>query len=342
MKALLDAMGGDNGPETFVEAARRFLRRHPEAEIAIAGPEADLRAAVGGTRVRGLTIVDCSEVVTPGDEPVRAIRQKKDSSMVRGLTALRNADADFLVSAGNTGALMSGAVILVGRIPGFDRPGLSSVIPTLDHRDLVMLDLGAGVDIKPRTLVQYAIMGSVYARTVMGKPRPRVGLLNIGTEPSKGDRLRREAFPLLREWDGGEDASFTGNIEARDLLGGGFDVVVTDGFTGNMVLKAFEGTGDAFRELTRRGIRSGWFSRFGGMFAGSALKREFRRYAYQAYGGAMLLGVLRPVIKCHGNASAPAIASALEVGFRAVEGDVTGLIENALEEVPNGDDTRNA
>ncbi len=339
MRALLDAMGGDGGPDSAVVAALDFLRRHPTDEILLAGREQELRATLAEKDSKAgdrLTILDCSEVVTPDDEPVRAIRQKKDSSMVRGLNALADGEADFMVSAGNTGALMSGAVILVGRLCGFERPGLSSVIPTLDHRDLVMLDLGAGVDIKAKNLVQYAIMGAAYARAVMQKSEPRVALLNIGTEPGKGDRLRRDAYPLLAEWDGGAGAQFVGNVEARDLIKGGFDVIVTDGFTGNMVLKSFEGTGDAFRELTRRGLKAGFRSRVGGLLAGPSLRVQFRRYAYQAHGGATLLGIEKPVIKCHGNAGAVAIASALEVGHRAVAGDVAGLISKSLEEVPNG------
>ncbi|MFO7941846.1 MAG: phosphate acyltransferase PlsX [Bacillota bacterium] len=341
MKALLDAMGGDAGPASPIGAALSFLRRHPGDEIVLAGNFETIEetAARYGMNldVAGLSFVDCDQVIEPHDEPVRAIRKKRDSSMVRGLDALRDGEVDFMVSSGNTGALMAGAVMMIGRISGVERPGLSSVIPTLDHRDLVMLDLGAGVDIRPASLLQYALMGSAYARVIMGKEVPKVALLNIGTEKGKGDRLRREAYALLSEWAGGSASRFVGNLEARDLLRGDVDVVVTDGFTGNMVLKTFEGTIDAFREITRRGMNSGILSRLGAMLSRPALKRQFERYTYQAYGGATLLGVRRPVIKSHGNANATAIASALEVGVRAVRGDVTGLIERFLEEVPNGE-----
>ncbi|MFP4201202.1 MAG: phosphate acyltransferase PlsX, partial [Clostridia bacterium] len=261
MRAVLDTMGGDAGPAAPIEAALCFLRRHPDDELLLVGKSEIIEetAARHGMDldVARLNIANCDQVIEPGDEPVRAIRKKRDSSMVRGLYALRANEVDFMVSSGNTGALMAGAVMIVGRISAIERPGLSSIIPKLDQRDLVMLDLGAGVDIKPASLLQYALMGSAYARVVMGREMPKVALLNIGTEAGKGDRLRREGYSLLKEWGGGTAFHFVGNLEARDLLRSDVDVVVTDGFTGNMVLKCFEGTIDAVREITRRGMNSG-------------------------------------------------------------------------------------
>lgn len=236
MKIAIDAMGGDNAPEAIVKGAVDALQIYEDIEIVLVGEEAEIsKFSEPDDR---LHILHTTEVITNEDEPVRAVRRKKQSSLVLAATEVKEGRADACISAGNTGALMSAGLFVVGRIKGVDRPALSPTLPTLDGKGFLMLDVGANVDAKANHLLQYGIIGSIYAEQVRGIVNPRVGLLNVGTEEGKGSDLTKQAFAML------EDAPvhFVGNVESRDLLDGVADVVVTDGFTGNIALKTIEGT----------------------------------------------------------------------------------------------------
>ena len=315
-------MGGDNGPRTVCRAAINYLKQQNDATLTLVGPKTNietyLKDETADAALDRIDLIDATEVITPQDEAVRAIRRKKDASMVQALQFLKRGEADVLVSAGNTGALLAGSILICGRIAGIERPAVASRMPTLDGHGFLMLDLGAAVDVKPKHLVDYATMGAVYASAVTGVEKPRVGLLNIGTEMQKGDNLRRASYGLLEEWGAGFDAAcFVGNVESRDLLVGRVDVTVTDGFAGNMVLKAFEGVVNTLQAVIKRSIGSSLRGQVGGALLAPILRRDFAEFDYHHYGGAVLLGVKKPVIKCHGNADEQAIVSALVAAHRA-------------------------
>ena len=231
MKIAIDAMGGDNAPKEIVLGVNKAIKEFPDIEIILFGKEDEIKQYLEeNPRVE---VVHTDEVIEGTDEPVKAVRRKKQASMVLMAQAVADGKADACISAGNTGALMAAGLFVIGRIDGIERPALAPTLPTIDGKGFVMLDLGANAEAKPEHLLQYAIMGSIYAEKVRGIAKPRVGLLNIGTEEKKGNELTKKTFELLKE----ADLNFVGNIESRELLQGPADVVVTDGFTGNMVLK---------------------------------------------------------------------------------------------------------
>ena len=236
-KIAVDAMGGDYAPQALVEGVNQAIQEFKDIEVILYGDEAKIKQYL--TATERVTIVHTDEKINSDDEPTRAIRRKKQASMVLAAHAVKNGEADAMLSAGNTGALLASGYFIVGRIKVIDRPGLMSTLPTLDGKGYDMLDLGANAENTPTHLHQYAIMGAYYAENVRGIKRPRIGLLNNGTEESKGDPLRKETYQLLAA---DPSLNFVGNVEARDLMDGVADVIVTDGFTGNAVLKTMEGT----------------------------------------------------------------------------------------------------
>ena len=236
-KIAVDAMGGDHAPQALVEGVNQAIQEFKDIEVILYGDEAKIKQYL--TATERVSIVHTDEKINSDDEPTRAIRRKKQASMVLAAHAVKNGEADAMLSAGNTGALLASGYFIVGRIKVIDRPGLMSTLPTLDGKGYDMLDLGANAENTPTHLHQYAIMGAYYAENVRGIKRPRIGLLNNGTEESKGDPLRKETYQLLAA---DPSLNFVGNVEARDLMDGVADVIVTDGFTGNAVLKTMEGT----------------------------------------------------------------------------------------------------
>jgi phosphate acyltransferase len=267
-------------------------------------------------------------VILGTDEPVRAVRRKKTASMVLAAQQVADGNADACISAGNTGALMAAGLFVVGRIEGIDRPALTPTLPTIGGEGFLLLDVGANVDAKPEHLLQYAIMGSIYSEKVRGIAKPRVGLLNIGTEEKKGNDLTKQAFELLKT----ANLNFVGNVEARDLLDGVADVVVTDGFTGNMVLKTVEGTALSMFKMLKTTLMSSLKSKL----AAAVLKPEFKilknTLDYSEYGGAGLFGLKAPVIKAHGSSNGQAVFSAIRQTREMVEQDVVGLIKKTIED----------
>lgn len=298
MKIAVDAMGGDNAPQTIVEGVEKARDEFLDVEFILYGDQSQVDPLVHN--MERITIVQADEQIEMNDEPVRAIRKKKNSSMVIAAMAVKNGEADALFSCGNTGALLAAGLLLVGRIKGISRPGLISTLPVIstENGSFNLLDSGANADGKAEQLYQYALLGKYYATSVRGLKQPRIGLLNNGTEPHKGSKVTLEAHQLIAA---DKSINFVGNVEARDLLNGVCDVVVADGFTGNAVLKAIEGTASSVMHLLKDTILNAGFSgKLGALLLKSSLGQIKAKMDQSQYGGAVLLGVKAPVVKAHG------------------------------------------
>jgi glycerol-3-phosphate acyltransferase PlsX len=334
----VDAMGGDNAPDAIVSGAVEAVRAVEDRRILLVGRaeaieealarlvEADAMASV---RSR-VDIVHATEVVEMDEHPAQAVRAKRDSSIVRACDLVAQGRAQAVVSAGNSGAVLAAALFSIKRIPGVARPAIGALLPGLETRTF-LLDVGANADVRPEWLAQFAVMGSIYARTMMGVAEPRVALLSNGEEPGKGSALIQAAHPLL-------DAApvrFVGNVEGRDLLNGHCDVAVTDGFTGNIALKTAEGVGEYLFAVLRREARASRRAMVGGLLLKPRLRAVRDGVDYRATGGALLLGVAGEVVIAHGRSDATAIANAIRVAHTAVERDVSGTIAAALPRQPD-------
>lgn len=324
MIIAVDGMGGDNAPEEIIKGVFEALDQFSDIHIHLFGDGQKMAPYL--QEHNRLTIIHCEQIIEPDDEPVRAIRRKKESSMVRMAQAVKEGQADAGVSAGNTGALMAAGLFVVGRIDGIERPALAPTLPTIDGQGFVMLDLGANADAKPNHLVQYAVMGSIYAEKVRGIQKPRVGLLNIGTEAGKGNELTKAAYELLQD----APIHFIGNVEARDLLHGVADVVVTDGFTGNMVLKTIEGTASAFFSMLKDVYMSSVKTKLSAALVKPELTALKGKLDYSEYGGAGLFGLKAPVIKAHGSSNGRAVFNAIRQARTMVAYDVTATIHDMI------------
>lgn len=305
MKIAVDAMGGDHAPQAIVEGVMLAKQDFPDIEFLLYGKEPEIKKYV--TDVTNITIIHTDEKIDSDDEPVKAIRRKKTASMVLAAQAVKNGEADAIFSAGNTGALLAAGLFIVGRIKTVERPGLMSTLPVIGQPDggFDMLDLGANADNKPEHLVQYAVLGSFYAEKVRNINKPRVALLNNGSEETKGSELTKKAFELLSEE---ESIHFIGNVEARDLLSGAADVVVTDGFTGNAVLKSIEGTALNMMGLLKSSILAeGFKGKMGALLLKNALRGMKDEMDYSKHGGAVLFGLKAPVVKTHGSTGPEAV-----------------------------------
>lgn len=327
MIIALDGMGGDHAPDEIVQGAIKSVEAFTDITIHIYGDEQKITPLLPDNP--RLVVHHCSEVIEPDDEPVRAIRRKKDASMVRMAQAVKDGEAHACVSAGNTGALMSAGLFVVGRIDGIERPALAPTLPTVDGQGFVLLDVGANADAKPINLVQNAIMGSIYAEKVRSIEKPRVGLLNIGTEEGKGNELTKQTYDLLKE----APIHFIGNIEARDLLMGVADVAVTDGFTGNMILKTIEGTAMSFFTMLKEVYGASMKTKMSALLVKDELRGLKNKMDYTEYGGAGLFGLKSPVIKAHGSSNANAILNAVRQARTMVQYDVCETIRETTGKV---------
>lgn len=329
MKIIIDAMGGDNAPEATVKGAV-MARQELGAEIVLVGRKEDIEQYFGSERDCGITIVDAREVVTMDDDPSSATRRKKDSSMSVALERLRNGEGDAVVSAGSTGALLTGATLTVKRVRGIRRAALAPVLPN-GKRGTVLIDCGANVECTAEYLLQFAFMGSFYARKILGCYNPRIGLLNNGTEEHKGRTLEHQAYALLKKADSEGRINFVGNVEASSALSGDVDVLVTDGFTGNILLKTCEGVakyiGDGFKGVFMKNLKN--------KLAASVLKDDIIAFKdtldANRVGGTALLGITKPVIKAHGSSNEEAIFSAIRQATEFCSAGVIGEIENNIE-----------
>ncbi|MEH7094645.1 phosphate acyltransferase PlsX [Neobacillus vireti] len=326
MKIAIDAMGGDHAPKEVVLGAMKAVQSFSDIHITLVGDETKINETLNAHE--RISVLHTTEVILATDEPVRAVRRKKDASMVLAAKQVVDGAADACISAGNTGALMAAGLFVVGRIEGIDRPALAPTLPTIGGEGFLLLDVGANADAKPEHLVQYAIMGSIYSEKVRGINKPRVGLLNIGTEEKKGNELTKNTFTLLKN----SNLNFVGNVEARDLLDGVADVVVTDGFTGNMVLKTLEGTALAMFKMLKTALMGSFTSKLAAAVLKPNLKTLKNTMDYSEYGGAALFGLGAPVIKAHGSSNAQAIFSAIRQTREMVGNDVVQLIQKAVEQ----------
>lgn len=327
MKIAIDAMGGDHAPKEVVIGAQKAIEHFRDIEITLVGNESLIRPYIKSDE--RLSIIHTEQVIEATDEPVRAVRRKKEASMVLMANEVREGRADACISAGNTGALMAAGLFIVGRIDGIDRPALAPTLPTIDGKGFVLLDVGANVDARPGHLLQYALMGAAYAEKVRGIERPRIGLLNVGTEDQKGNELAKKAFQLMQN----TSLHFVGNVEARDLLEGVADVVVTDGFTGNVALKTIEGTAIAVFSMLKSAFTSGLVSKMAALALKPQLLELKKKMDYAEYGGAALFGLRAPVIKAHGSSDAHAIFHAVRQAREMVANDVVQTVKQSVAEI---------
>ncbi|MCA0983364.1 phosphate acyltransferase PlsX [Halobacillus yeomjeoni] len=332
MKLAIDAMGGDHAPEAIVKGAVHAAQSIDNLHITLVGDEEQIKPYLNGQE--NITILHTTEKITSEDEPVRAVRKKKQASMVLTAKEVKEGRADGCISAGNTGALMSAGLFVVGRMPGVDRPALSPTLPTQDGKGFLMLDVGANVDAKPDHLLQYAVIGSIYAENVRNISNPRVGLLNVGTEDGKGSELTKKAFQLMKE----APINFIGNVESRDLLDGVADVVVTDGFTGNVALKTIEGTALTMFSMIKQAFMSNFKTKIAAGLAKNDLRKLKSQLDYSEYGGAGLFGLAAPVIKAHGSSNERAVYNAIRQACQMIELDVTTTIATTLKEMKAKED----
>ena len=327
----LDAMGGDNCPDCNVNGALNALRENDNIKILLLGPEEVLTEKLSGKDYvkERLTVVDAKEVISLDEPPVQAIQKKKDSSIVKGAMLVKEGEADAFVSAGSSGAVLAAGQLKIGRIKGVHRPPLGTVIPT-EKGVTFFLDLGANVDAKPEWLLQFAKMGSIYMENVMNVKNPSVKLVNLGLEDEKGNALTKAANELLRA---DETLNYEGYVESREVPYGACDVVVADAFTGNAMLKMFEGTAGLLLKTVKGVMMSNAKTKIGALLIKKELKNTLKKFDAKEYGGAPLLGVKGTVIKCHGNATEKEIANALTQAERSVSGHVNERIAKAFEMV---------
>lgn len=330
MIIAIDAMGGDFAPKAVVEGALLALQETGEDVcLSLYGDEAQIRACLEGQRYDGgrLKIVPCTEVISCEEAPAAAVRQKKDSSMVRAAQAVAQGEADCFLSGGSSGAVLTAGTLIIRRIKGIQRPALATLIPNMQGGYTMLVDSGANADCKSAYLVQFAHMGAAYMQRVMGVEDPRIGLLNNGAEAEKGNELTKETYALLEQEPG---IRFAGNAEARALMSGDFDVLVADGFSGNVLLKGTEGAAKAITAMLKTELMGTLRGMLGGAIAKPAFAALKKRMDYKEVGGAPLLGVNGGVIKAHGSSDGRAFKNAILQGEKLVRGSVTEQIAQAF------------
>lgn len=327
MRIAVDGMGGDNAPEEIVKGCVEASKLIDD-EIYILGIEDVIKKELKKYKFdyNKIKIVNASEVITNDDAPVKAARTKKDSSMIKGLSLVKEGTCDLMISAGNTGALMAGALFRFGRIKGIDRPAIGMTYPIIGQGVSLLVDSGANSECRANNLHEFGIMGSVYMNKVLGIENPTVGLINIGVEEKKGTPMLQEAYKILKS----SDLNFCGNVEAREIPFGAADVLVCDGFVGNTVLKLSEGLADKIVHLLKDMLGSSLRAKMGAAMMADQLKGLKKVFDYSEYGGAPILGVRGPVIKIHGSSNANAVTNAIIKGIPYVEQDVVGIISDAV------------
>lgn len=324
----LDAMGGDNAPGEIIKGAVLAVRDKKDIKVVLVGKEDVITKELSEYDYdkERIEIVNAEDIITNNEAPVMAIRRKKDSSIVVALNLVKNGQADAFVSAGSTGAVLAGGQLIVGRVSGVERPPLAPLIPTMKGVSL-LIDCGANVDARPSHLVQFAKMGSIYMENVIGIKNPRVAIVNIGAEEEKGNMLVKETFPLLKNCN---DINFIGSIEAREIPNGGADVIVSEAFVGNVILKLYEGLGAALVTKIKSGLMSTTKSKIGALLCKSALKETMKDFDASKYGGAPLLGLKGLVVKTHGNAKSNEVRNSILQCVTFTEQNINEKIKNNL------------
>ena len=336
MKILLDAMGGDNAPDANIKGAVRAINQI-NAEVILIGKQEVIENRVKelyGKKLKEisprLSIKNATETIEMTDGPTDSIKHKKDSSMVVGFNMLKQDEGDVFISAGNSGALLAGATLLVGRIRGIDRPAMAGILPSYKSR-LVLIDSGANTNCKPINLLQFAQMASIYIRNTFGVEHPRIGLLNIGTEETKGNELTRESYNLLKEKSQELNINFIGNVEGRDAFSGKVDAIVTDGFTGNVFLKAVEGLGKLVKRSLKESLTGNILSKIAAIPSLPAMKKFSKTMDYKSYGGALFLGVKKPVVKAHGSSDEKLFEFTIKQAERFVNNNTVENLKKEFE-----------
>ncbi len=322
MKIAIDAMGGDYAPKIPVEGTLKVAALFPDTEFLLVGREADVRPFLK-KKLPNVAVISASEVIDTGEEPVKSVKKKKDSSLVVCTNLVRDGKADAMVSAGNTGAFMVAGLFVVGRMEGIERPALAAILPTFQGKGVLLLDAGANADCTAAQLVQFAKMGQAYMRLTHQVTDVRTGLINIGTEESKGNELSKATYPLLAS----ECEHFVGNVEARDLLNEVCDVAVCDGFVGNVIVKFYEGVGAGFAKLLKELFMGSLLTKLATLTLAGGLHRFSKRFDYAEYGGASFLGVRGVLVKAHGSSKLRSFEVAIIQARKMV---ASGLIQ-ALE-----------
>ncbi len=330
MKLIVDAFGGDNAPEEIVSGVLEGMDEFNEMSVILTGDENILKDLLNGHRelMPRIDIVHAPERISMDEPPVNAIKKKKNSSMVVGLELLKDKSGDGFLTCGSTGATLSGALLRVGRIKGVLRPALAPILPN-GGKGVMLIDCGANMDCKPANLEQFAVMGDIYMKSVLRLDSPRIGLANVGTEDEKGNVLTHETFPLLKART---DINFVGNLEGRDVFDKA-DVIVSDGFAGNLLLKSIEGTASFLMGIIKKEFSSGLRSKMGAGLLMPSLKRIKKMMDYTEYGGAPLLGIDGVIIKGHGSSNAKAVRAAVRQCARMINADVVEIIKERLSAV---------
>jgi glycerol-3-phosphate acyltransferase PlsX len=326
MKIAVDAMGGDNAPQVVVEGAILAVKEH-DVGLYLVGVESAIRQQLTKYDIKGLEleIVPAADVVGMDESPLAGLRRKRDTSLLRAARLVKSGEAQAMVSAGNTGAAMACAKLTLGSLKGVERPAIATLLPSLKGYSL-LLDVGANVDCKPHHLLQFAVMGHIYAQEIMGIAEPRVGLLNIGEERGKGNELTKQSFELLEH----APLNFVGNVEGKQIYNGEADVIVCDGFIGNIGLKVSEAVADTITVLFKRELEKSLVNKLGACLLRGSLRELKRRIDYSEYGGAPLLGINGVCVICHGGSSAKAIKNAIRVASEFVSHRVNERIESHI------------
>lgn len=335
MRILIDAMGGDHAPDAIVrgaiDAAKEF-----DVQIVLVGRGETILKSLSGmgleTLPKGIEVANADDVVDMHDDPANVVRAKKDSSMVAGLRMLAEGAGDAFISAGSTGALLTAATLVVKRVKGIRRAALCPEIPT-ETGSTLLIDCGANAECTPEFLLQFAFLGSLYAQKVQKKDKPRVGLLNIGSEEAKGAQLQKEAYALLQRADRQGLLHFVGNVEARDVPLGAVDVVVADGFSGNVLLKSIEGTASFMTHMLKDMFQKNLKTKLAALLCRDGIQDFKKRLDYREVGGTMLLGISKPVIKAHGSSDARAVRSAVRQAIAAVSANMTAELQAHVQEL---------
>lgn len=339
MRILIDAMGGDHAPDAIVQGAIDAAKEFG-VQIVLVGRGETILKSLGNlgmdTLPKGIEIANADDVVDMHDDPASVVRTRKESSMVVGLRMLAEGAGDAFISAGSTGALLSAATLIVKRVKGIRRAAMCPEIPT-ETGSALLIDCGANAECTPEFLLQFALLGSVYARKAQKKENPKVGLLNIGTEDSKGTQLQKDAYVLLQQADAEGLIQFAGNVEARDVPLGAVDVVVTDGFSGNVLLKTIEGTATFMNHMLKGMFKKNLLTKVAALICKDGLGAFKRKLDYREVGGTMLLGISKPVVKAHGSSDARAIRSAVRQAMEAVSANMTEALQSDVQKLAKRD-----
>ncbi len=331
MRIIIDGTGGDHAPQAIVEGAVQASEK-TEHQLTIIGDEEAIKAELAKLNYTGdkIDVIHASQKIESEDAPVKAVRTKKDSSIVKGLNMVKMGEADMFISAGNTGALMAAGLFILGRIQGIDRPAIASIYPILGkNQPALLVDAGANSECKPNNLLEFAMMGAIYQNEVIGIENPRVGLVNNGTEENKGNTLTKATYGFLKQ----SKLNFVGNVEAREVPRGACDVIVCDGFVGNVILKLTEGLALNIGALLKQKFTDGVKAKLGALFLLDKMKEIKSEFDYSEYGGAPILGVKGPLIKMHGSSSANGVKNTILKAIPFMECGVVSQIENAVLEI---------